>query len=92
MSAHDHSNSIDERVERKLRTRLHEASQLNTGTLSIFRKKNKKENEILRHFWHALTGMVAKCEFKDQTVSLKMDAFIQNKNSKSVEKGSALNQ
>ena len=46
--------------------------------------KQKKE-ETLRQFWHALTGMAAKCELGDQSESHIMDAFIQNMNNKAVQ-------
>ena len=47
-----------------------------------FVSRKQKEKETLRQFWHTLTGLAAKCEFADQTKSLVMDTFIQNKNNK----------
>ena len=57
------------------------------GTLEryyIFSRK-QMQKETLRQFWHTLTGMAAKCDFGDQTISLIMDTFIQNMNNKTVQ-------
>ena len=41
-----------------------------------FLQKKQQQNETLRQFWNALTGLAARCEFEQQTESLIMDAFI----------------
>ena len=50
-----------------------------------FFARKQAPKEILRQFWHTLTGMAAKCAFGEQTESLIMDTFIQNMNNKMVQ-------
>ena len=42
-----------------------------------FFSRKQRNNETLRHFWNALTGLAARCDFEQHTESLVMDAFIQ---------------
>ena len=56
-------------------------------TLDLFKFFSRKHqpNESLRHFWNALTGLAARCEFDQQTEGLIMDAFIQNMHNRTVQ-------
>ena len=51
-----------------------------------FFARKQATKETLRQFLHTLTGMAAKCAFREQTESLIMDTFIQNMNNKMVQK------
>ena len=50
-----------------------------------FFSRKQQQNETLRQFWNVLTGLAAKCEFGEQTVSLIKDVFLQNMNNKTVQ-------
>ena len=50
-----------------------------------FFSRKQQNNETLRQFWNALTGLAARCDFDNQTESLLMDAFIQNMHNKTVQ-------
>ena len=49
-----------------------------------FAQKQQK-HESLRQFWNTLTGLAAKCDFREQSESLIVDAFIQNMHNKTVQ-------
>ena len=50
-----------------------------------FFSRKQQNNETLRQFWNALTGLAARCDFDNQTESLIMDAFIQSVHNKTVQ-------
>ena len=50
-----------------------------------FFSRKQQNNETLRQFWNALTGLAARCDFDNQTQSLIMDAFIQNMHNETVQ-------
>ena len=71
----------------ELRTNCDEAfSKPRNRTLGRFKffSRKQKEKGTLRHFWHPVTGLAAKCEFGEQTESLVMETFFQNMNNKTV--------
>ena len=51
-----------------------------------FFARKQAPKETLRQFWHTLTGIAAKCAFREQTESLIMDTFIQNMNNKMIQR------
>ena len=57
-----------------------------------FFSRKQQNNETLRQFWNALTGLVARCDFGNQTESLIMDAFIQNMQKTPIKNGCARSQ
>ena len=66
-----------ERMFRKQRNRTLERYK--------FFSRKQQNNETLRQFWNALTGLAARCDFEQQTESLIMDEFIQNMHNKTVQ-------
>ena len=49
-----------------------------------FTARKQKSDETLRQFWNVLTGLASKCEFREQTGSLMMDAFLESMNNLTV--------
>ena len=61
--------------------------KLRNQTLSRYNffSRKQQQNETLRKFWNVLTGLAAKCQFREQTISLILDEFLQNMNNKTVQ-------
>ena len=52
--------------------------------VGLFSLEKAKSTETLHHFWNALNGFAARCDFGDQTEGLVHDIFVLNMNNKQV--------